>query len=236
IATAFIPTATRFAGLRRVSGTGPLDINDPGVAPIFVNAAGEQCLNYGGAATNCSINLASFTSAPRDAYTPYTQQWNLLIQRDLKGGWAIETGYVGSHYVGGIGIWDPFVARLASTGAPIRVRDINGVTYTIVNNTLNNEELRHQVLGLSRKRGARYSGNIGFANYNSWQTTVSKRLNRGLYFQGAYTWSPTVDNISGSFSTDEFNATRAGQNGGNLYNDQSNPRQNKARGDFDRPH
>jgi len=236
IATAFIPQGTRFAGLRRVSGSGPLDINDPGVAPIFVNEAGQQCLNYGGSATNCSINLASFTSAPLDAYTPYTQQWNLTYQRDLGDGWAIETGYVGSHYVGGIGIWDPYVARLASSSQPIVVRDMNGNSYTIVNNTVNNEELRHQIIGLSRKRGSRYSGNIGFANYNSWQTTISKRLNRGLYFQGAYTWSRTIDNVSGSLSTDELNATRAGQNGGNIYNDQSNPQQNKARGDFDRPH
>src|SRR5262249_1570692 len=38
IAKGFIPTATFFAGLRRVSGSGPLDINDPGVAPIFVNS------------------------------------------------------------------------------------------------------------------------------------------------------------------------------------------------------
>ena len=105
IATAFIPQATRFAGLRRVSGTGPLDINDPGVAPIFVNEQGQACLNYGGTATNCSINLASFTSAPREAYTPYTQQYNLTIQRELFKGWAVELGYVGSHYVGGIGIY-----------------------------------------------------------------------------------------------------------------------------------
>ena len=236
VAAAYIPQNSRFAGLRRISGAGPLDINDPGVGPIFINDAGQQCLNYGGTATNCSINLASFTSAPLDAYTPYTQQLNLMVQRELGRGWAIETGYVGSHYVGGIGIWDPFVARLASASAPISVRDINGVTYNITNNTVNNEELRHQVLGLSRKRGARYSGNIGFANYSSWQTTVSKRLNRGFYFQGAYTWSRTVDNVSGSLSTDELNATRAGQNGGNIYGDQSNPQQNKARGDFDRPH
>lgn len=236
VATAFIPTATFFAGLRRVSGAGPLDINDPNVAPIFVNAAGQACLNYGGTATNCSINLASFTSAPRDAYTPYTQQWNFMIQRALKGGWAIETGYVGSHYVGGIGIWDPFVATLASPSSPITVRDINGGVHTINTNTVNNEELRHQIIGLSRKRGSRYSGNIGFANYNSWQTTLSRRLHQGLYFQAAYTYSRTVDNVSGSLSTDELNATRVGQNGGNIYNDQGNPQQNKARGDFDRPH
>jgi len=236
VASAFIPSATFFVGLRRTSGAGPLDINDPGVAPIFADAAGNRCLNYGGTATDCSINLASFTSAPRDAYTPYTQQWNLTWQHDLGRGWAVETGYVGSHYIGGIGIWDPFVARLASASNPITVRDSSGNTYTITNNTVNNEELRHQVLGLSRKRGARYSGNIGFANYNSWQTTVSRRFSQGLYFQAAYTYSRTIDNVSGSLSTDELNATRAGQNGGNIYNDQSNPQGNKARGDFDRPH
>jgi hypothetical protein len=235
VATAYIPTASFFAGLRRISGAGPLDINDPGVGPIFVNAAGQQCLNYGGTATNCSINLASFTSAPLDAYTPYTQQWNFTVQRQLRGGWAIETGYVGSHFIGGIGIWDPFLAVQVSPTSPLTVKDMNGVSYTITANTVNNEELRHQIIGLSRKRGARYSSNIGFANYSSWQTTLSRRLHSGLYFQAAYTMSKTEDNVSGSLSTDELNATRAGQNGAAIYNNQANVAQNKARGDFDRP-
>jgi hypothetical protein len=236
VATQYIPSATFFAGLRRTSGSGPLDPNDPNVAPIFVNAAGQACLNYGGTATNCSINLASFTSAPLDVYTPYTQQYNLTIQRELWKGWAMEVGYVGSHYTGGIGIWDPFIAKVASPSNPVTVRDINGNSYTITTNTVANEELRHQILGLSRKRGARYSSNIGFAIYNSLQMTLSRRLQRGLYFQAAYTYSKTIDNVSGSLSTDELNATRNGQNGANIYNDQSNVQQNKARGDFDRPH
>jgi hypothetical protein len=96
--------------------------------------------------------------------------------------------------------------------------------------------LRHQILGLSRKRGSRYSGNIGFAKYNSLQATVSRRLQSGLYFQAAYTFSRTIDNVSGSLSTDELNATRAGQGGGNILNAQNDVFQNKARGDFDRPH
>jgi hypothetical protein len=257
VATAFIPQATRFAGLFNVATTtvngvapggissNPADVNNTNFRPIFINQNGQRCLNYAShipsvdaatGATNCSINLASFTSAPLDAFTPYTKQWNLTIQHELKGGWAIETGYVGSHYLGGIGIWDPFLATLASPGTPIVVRDMNGVTYNITTNTVNNEELRHKIVGLSRKRGSRYSGNIGFANYNSWQTTLSRRFHRGLYFQAAYTLSKTIDNVSGSLSTDEFNATRAGQNGANIYNDQSNPRANEARGDFDRPH
>ncbi|MGH9883877.1 MAG: TonB-dependent receptor domain-containing protein, partial [Pyrinomonadaceae bacterium] len=236
IATDYIPSATFFAGLRRVSGSGPLNVNDPGVAPIFVNSAGQRCLNYGGTATNCSINLASFTTAPLNAYTPYTQQYNIGVQRELWNGWAMELGYVGTHYIGGLGIWDPFLATVAGPSNPVTVRDINGNSYTITTNTVNNEELRHQVLGLSRKRGSRYSGNVGMGHYNSLQATVSRRLHRGLYFQAAYTYSKTVDNVSGSLSIDELNATRAGQNGANIYNLQSNVQQNKARGDFDRPH
>ncbi len=237
IASDFIPSATFFAGLRVVATNAPAtNPNDPGVGPIFVNSAGQRCLNYGGTATNCSINLASFTSAPLDAYTPYTQQYNFSIQRELGRGWALEVGYVGTHYTGGIGIWDPFLAPLASPENPITVRDMNGVSYTITANTVNNEELRHEILGLSRRRGSRYSGNIGFADYDSLQTTVSRRLSRGLYFQAAYTLSKTTDNVSGSLATDEFNATRAGQGGGNLLNSQKLSLANKARGDFDRPH
>lgn len=236
IASAYIPSRSRFAGLRRISGAGPLDPNDPNVGPIFVNDAGQACLNYGGTATNCSINLASFTSAPRDAYTPYTQQYNFTLQREIGNGWAVEVGYVGTHYIGGIGIWDPFIAKVAGPSNPITVTDIAGNSYTITTNTVNNEELRHQIVGLSRRRGSRYSGNIGMGHYNSLQATVSRRLHRGLYFQGAYTYSKTVDNVSGSQATDELNATRAGQGGGNLFNLQDNPQANKARGDFDRPH
>jgi hypothetical protein len=237
IASAFIPSATFFAGLRNVNtGLPATDPNDVNVAPIFVNAAGQRCLNYGGTATNCSINLASFTSAPLDAYTPYTIQYNATIQRELFNGWALEVGYVGTHYTGGIGIWDPFLAQLYSPTSPRTVRDMNGNTYTITANTVNNEELRHDIIGLSRKRGSRYSGNIGFAKYDSAQFTLSRRMSRGLYFQAAYTYSNTTDNVSGSLSTDELNATRNGQGGGNLLNSQKDVIQNKARGDFDRPH
>ena len=237
IASAFIPQATFFAGLRNVvTGLPATNPNDPNVAPIFVNEAGQRCLNYGGTATNCSINLASFTSAPLDAYTPYTQQYNFTVQREIGRGWAAEVGYVGTHYTGGIGIWDPFLANVASPSSPIVVRDVNGVSYTITTNTVNNEELRHEILGLSRKRGSRYSGNIGFADYDSFQATVSRRMSRGLYFQAAYTYSRTIDNVSGSLSTDELNITRNGQGGANILNSQKDPFQNKARGDFDRPH
>jgi hypothetical protein len=66
---------------------------------------------------------------------------------------------------GGFGVWDPFLAPLASPANPITVRDpflaplaspanpitvrdLNGNSFRITANTVNNEELRHQVLGL----------------------------------------------------------------------------------------
>jgi hypothetical protein len=116
------------------------------------------------------------------------------------------------------------------------VRDVNGNSYNITANTVNNEELRHRALGLSRKRGSRYLSNFAQANYNSLQMTVMRRLQRGLYFQAAYTFSKNIDNVSGSQSFDEFNISRNGQGGANLLNFQNDPRQNRALSDFDRPH
>jgi hypothetical protein len=236
IVSDFIPQGTHFAGLRRLSGTGLLDPNDPNVAPIFVNDDGQACLNYGGTATNCSINLASFTSTSRDARMPYTMQFNLLMQHEVGKGWALEVGYVGTRSVGGLGIWDPYIAQLASPLDPITIRDVNGNSYSITANTVNNEELRHQALGLSRKRGSRYVSNIGLSNYNSLQLTVMRRLQRGLYFQGAYTFSKNIDNVSGSQSFDELNISRNGQGGATMLNFQDDPRLNRAISDFDRPH
>ena len=235
IATAFIPQMSRFAGLRRLSGTGPLDPNDPNVAPNFVNESGQLCANYGGTATNCGINLASYATSLPGAYTPYTQQWNFTVQQKLAAGWAVEAGYVGSHYVGGLGIWSPYL-RLASPSNPITVTDSSGNRYNITTNTVNNEPLRHEVLGLSRARGARFAANIGQAIYHSGQLTVSHRFSGGLFFQTGYTYAKVIDNVSGSQSTDELNATRAGQGGANILNFQRDQRQNRALGDFDRRH
>ncbi len=238
IASAYTPEVARFAGL-----TGGTNVNTPGVRPLFVDNSGTFCLNYAPSSVpvsaqsnHCAINAASFASVTPDARPPYTEQWNLSIQRDLGHGWGVELAYVGSHYVGGLGIYAPFLARLASPANPITVTDISGTTYTITTNTASNEPLRMQVLGLDRARGARLIGRFGQSIYHSGQVTVSHRFQGGLYFQAAYTYSRVIDNVSGSQSTDELNASRTGQLGAQILNDQTNPRQNRARGDFDRPH
>src|SRR5262249_44450778 len=219
-----IPQNSRFAGI-----TGNGDPNNPANVPIFVNDAGVACAGFGGTPANCSVNLASFSSVPPDAKAPYNQQWNLGVQREIGKGWSLEVDYVGSHYLRGLGIYAPFLAALASPSNPIVVKDINGVSYTITTNTVNNEPLRVSALGLSRRQGASNDCNIGFAIYHSGKVTVSHRFQKGLYFQTAYTWSKSIDNVSGSQSTDELNATQAGQLGANLVNfGNLNPALNRA--------
>jgi hypothetical protein len=232
VATAFIPQNSHFTGC---SGNG--DCNNPANTPLFVNDQGLPCANFGGTATNCSINLASFSSVPPNPKTPYNQQWNLGVQRELGNGWNLEVDYVGAHYVHGLGIFVPFMAALASPTNPITVTDANGVQHVITANTVNNEPLRVSALGLSRRFGARVDGNVGFGIYHSGQATLSHRFKKGLYFQSAYTWSKEIDNVSGSQGTDELNATQGGQGGANLFNfGNLNPALNRSIGDFSRPH
>lgn len=48
-----------------------------------------------------------------------------------------------------------------------------------------------------------------------------------MFFQLGYTWAKTIDNVSGSQSTDELNSTRAGQGGSSILNYSNNPDQNR---------
>ena len=253
VSLSIVPQNSIFTGLRFVSTPSAsngcpatLDVNNPCVGPIFTNELGQACSGFGGTAANCSINFAGFTAPVRNLRAPYNQQWNLTVQREIRGGWAVEIGYIGAHYLEGIGIFNPFMEFAAPTStpiatgivaAPVTVTDSTGHSYTITTNTLNNVALRSGVPGMSPAAGMRFSGNIGFAHYDSLQATLSHRFQHGLYMQAAYTWAHTIDNVSGSLGTDELNVTRAGQGGANMLDFANiNPALSRANGDFDRRH
>ena len=225
---AYVPAKTFFAG---VSG----DVNNPNAIVNWVNPSGQLCQVSGGTATNCSIDLASYASADLGLHSPYTEQWNLTIQRELGRNWAIEAGYVGTHGLGGIAIWDPIQAALASPGNPITVKDAQGRPYVITTNTLANVSLRQPALGLSTLAGAGFTSNIGNQIYHSLQVTLSHRLQAGLFFQLGYTFSKNIDNVSGGVTTSEFFAS-AGRGGAGVYNNQLDIAGNRAVSDLDRPH
>ena len=233
IAPGFIPVGSRFVGIAPGTGTG--DVNDPTSAVNWADTAGNLCGISGGGATDCSIDNASFTSADPNLHAPYTESWNLTVQRQLGHNWALELGYIGDHGIGGIAIWVPFQARLASPANPIVVTDTSGNVNNITNNTLANETLREQALGLTFGNGASYTSNVGNQIYHSAQVLLSHRYQKGLFTQIGYTYGRNVDNVSGSISTDELNGS-TGRGGASIFNDQSNPALNRALSDLDRRH
>ena len=149
---------------------------------------------------------------------PYTQEYNLNIQSSFARDYLFEVGYVGTrslHIPGGVEFNQ---ALLASPQHPI-----NGETTNTVANITN----RLPFDGVS-------TGSIIFqtrfpSNFNSLQTSLTKRISHGLQFLAGYTWSKSMDETSGTGGSEVFEEWL-------LSNDQNNPRQAYGPTDFDRTH
>ncbi len=183
----------------------------------------------------------------RNFNIPYSEQWNLTLQRSFKG-WVAEVGYVGSRGVKLLGPGRPFnpgqdctiaspctipatIAQNATVpaGTPGTVKNPDG-SVTITQSTGANVDARvpPQYLGLATSRGF-FQENQGLSYYNSLQASLSHRWENGLYLQASYTYSRCMDNGSGSAYGDELNALTQ-------FGDLLNPYSNYGPCDFDRTH
>jgi hypothetical protein len=164
-------------------------------------------------------------AVPERYVSPSTQQWNLSVQRSLPKGWIVELGYVGTKGTHLSALTNPMQARLASPENPIVVQDIFGNTYDITQNTQLNVGARSPMLGLN-PRGYFQFNNAATSRYNSLQATVGHQFAHGLQFQGAYTFSKSIDPVVTT--------------GANIYqytlNDQTDLKHSMALSDFDRTH
>lgn len=201
----FVPQPSHLVGF--IDPTTGLPTTDPNMYPIF------------------SGSTYSFTamSVPQRYVSPSTQQWNLSVERALPRNWVLELGYVGTKGTHLTDQLDPMQARLASPQNPIVVQDVYGNTYTITQNTQLNAGARSPVLGLN-PRGYFQFTNDATSRYNSLQATLAHQFAKGLHFQGAYTYSKSIDPVV----TD----------GAGIYqfplNDQTSLRQSMGLSDFDR--
>jgi hypothetical protein len=104
--------------------------------------------------------------------TPYSQQWNLTIQRQILDDLSFEIAYVGNSNKKQVG-YTAINAPLTPGPGPVQPRrllpnfgDLDG--------------------------GANRFG----SNYNSLQTSLKKRFSRGLQFNANYTWGKVLDDQS----------------------------------------
>jgi hypothetical protein len=159
----------------------------------------------------------SVAAISRSVTSPYTQQYDLNVQYELAHDFLWQVGYVGSKTTHLAGCAQFNQALIATPQRPV-----NGLTVTTTGNLVG----RLPFAGIAS--GSYICGTTFDANYNSLQTTVTKRLSNGLDFQGSYTYSKDLDFTSGAGGSSldlDF-----------LGNDQTNPRESHGLNDFDREH
>jgi len=164
--------------------------------------------------TNISITARSPTFCPA-----MVQQFSLSVQWEVREGWLVDLGYVGSRGVHLQRYRSLNEALSASPESPV-----NGVA----TNTVANIAQRVPIPGV-RPDSLREMESAGNSWYNGLEASLTKRLTHGFQFLASYTFSKTLDTDGADInSTSSSNALTLG--------DQNSPQQRWGRASFDRTH
>ncbi len=183
VSQAFVPSPSFFQGFVICGTTTPTTDT-------------TQCPAYTG-----NIDGLFGLAVPLHWVVPTTQQWNLSVQRQLGGNWVLEVGYVGTKGTRLRSTFDPDQPALASPSNPVTVTctPANCLTaqtsYQITSNTTTNALARAPYQGVNPPLLEAFYPNSD-SEYAGLQVTVSHHFSKGLYFQSAYTWSKSIDDVS----------------------------------------
>ena len=124
-----------------------------------------------------------------------TEEYNLNLQYALPHEYLLEVGYVGTRSLHRPGQLEFDQALLASPQNPV-----NGET----TNSVNNVTARLPIQGVSQ--GSLFTDSVFAGNYNSLQTSITKRMRHGFQLQGSYVWSKNLDEVNneGGYGIDTF--------------------------------
>ena len=153
---------------------------------------------------------------------PYIHQYNLDVQQELPKGMALSVAYVGSRGIHLYDLYDgsPVIpCNYPGTNPNASTLGCAGLTTLPWNNGMSpvyNTNMTYLALGPTTSltticnpwfgQSCRLNPNLaevtmdqsrGDSYYNGLQVSVNKRVSRGLQFQGAYTWSRTLDTSQG---------------------------------------
>jgi hypothetical protein len=149
--------------------------------------------------------LLSLNPFDRGMRTPYVGSWNFTLQRELPGHFSMEVGYLGTQGVKLLQSRQLNQALLANANHPITVGGANGVPATSLTTVSSRDaNARVPVLGFSTTGLNTVTGN-GHSTYNAFVFTLNRRTTN-MFLQGAYTYSKSIDNNSGSTTQDLGNS------------------------------
>jgi hypothetical protein len=170
-------------------GPNPPFSFDPNVSLVYFSDPSVSVLN--GAAAAVPIFPGAFSQALAKEYLPPTsQQWSFGLQRELMARSVLSVEYVGN------GNYHQSINRQINTPLPDDPRRADVRAGTIPVNSI------RPYLGFA---AINYAENSTSGNYHSLQVNLRTDNYHGLTFQGAYTWSHTIDFASGDNATYAYN-------------------------------
>jgi len=146
---------------------------------------------------------------PPNLETPETQQWNLVVQRQLHNDWLLSATYVGSHT---IHLWDSYQMNPAVYIPGTCTAGQYGLRVAGPCSTAANQNYR-RVFVLNHYPGTLFANGVpafGYvdsfdsgatSNYNGLILAVTKRLSKGFLMNANYTWSHCISDLSIGDST-----------------------------------
>jgi outer membrane receptor protein involved in Fe transport len=156
-----------------------------------------------GASNGLMTQVGATLLAPlQESPTPWTQQWNLTIQREIPGQILLETAYVGTRglqldkcgFTGcNLNQLDP---RYLSLGASLNDLVDNPFYGYVTTGVLATPKVSRSQLLRPYPQFTNFNPlyPLGASSiYHGLQVTVKKRMSHGLMFEGFYTWAKNID-------------------------------------------
>jgi hypothetical protein len=125
--------------------------------------------------------------------SPYVNQWNLSIQRQVGSDWLVSANYLGNEVVHLLNSYEGNPAVYLPGASCV----LGGKTYSPCSST-SNTDLRRQLSLLNPAQGPYYAAMAavsdgGTRSYNGLLLSIQRRQFHGVTVQGNYTWSHAID-------------------------------------------
>jgi len=162
----------------------------------------------------------------RNLHTPYAQDWNFSVQRELPGASLLQLAYTGSR---GIHLFAPMeLNQLRDEDLKLgpRLQDLvdNPFYGTITTGVLSSAKVsRAQLLRPFPQFTAVSPVNStrGASTYHAFQLQADKRMSHGISLSVAYTFSKLIDDVNSGFGGEALSSGGGVQNFNNLRAERS---------------
>ena len=162
----------------------------------------------------------------RNLHTPYAEDWNFSVQRELPGNTLLQAAYTGSRGIHLFGPmeWNQLPDEDLKMGTQLQVLVDNPFYGQVMTGPLSSAKVsRAQLLrsfpqftGVSPVNSTR-----GASTYHALQLQAEKRMGHGMSFTAAYTFSKLIDDANSNFAGEALSGGGGVQDFNNLRAERS---------------